>query len=692
MSSSEQIRQGSRPRNAFVSIVLMVAVAAFYAPMFAVPQGLGSGDPFRDADVINAFFRYAHQAHSVRTFGEFALRTPYLGGGYPIIADPVEASLMPFVLIVLVFGDIVGYKLLAVFCAWIGAMGTYCLARRVMSLSFVPSLFAGVAFAFFGWMANQAVEGMTVFFMLVAPAMLWVILDDRLRTRERIYAGVAMGLFLSGPFFLYRFTLLVAAMWLVFIVAQAAARRGNLSVAWAWLTPGLLALISTAGAAHRPPIARFLCVIALLGVASLPAIRRSIASERHRILAAVLVVGVAIGVGFGRIAATTDLANQGKYRRMNFPNAGVEEKVYADRWNFYNSAGEFLAGLTGRAPLYAEYGADGQPAHLEYGYLGLGYLLPLFAVAGAITNRRRYAPLIGMAAIVTLAAFGPHWPGPDIYLWFFRGLPTMRFVNQPIKYLNPSIALFVILLAAAFIETASRRVQTRNARYALIAIAVAALAHPFFLNRVCFAVGFSRVLPELPLAPSFHQVLSARTEEIARRGLAAVRADNAKHAHLREMGRPDELNYYLNMRRNVGTIDWYNDIAYPEAAIPRDFILPDGRSIPNPGYRGEAWFAAPQNKVITNATRSNSVLVQVDVKTPGYLIVNQNFHHSFRSSTGDPVVDRDGLLAVYLRNRGEYEVVLHYQPVRTYLYLGFSAMVLMVSLWVAHRTSDRAQT
>ena len=117
---------------------------------------------------------------------------------------------------------------------------------------------------------------------------------------------------------------------------------------------------------------------------------------------------------------------------------------------------------------------------------------------------------------------------------------------------------------------------------------------------------------------------------------------------------------YLNLLRNVGTIDWYTAVPLPENAVPKYFVGAEDKYIPNPEYRGEAFFLKTGNEA-EPSLRPNSIDVAVHVREPDTLVINQNYHRDWHTNHGE-IFDKNGLLALRLQDTGSYRIHLSYIP------------------------------
>ena len=99
---------------------------------------------------------------------------------------------------------------------------------------------------------------------------------------------------------------------------------------------------------------------------------------------------------------------------------------------------------------------------------------------------------------------------------------------------------------------------------------------------------------------------------------------------------------YFNLVRNIGTIDWHTGIPIDENAIPKYFVDRENNYIPNPEYRGEVFFPemepslpSSETNTATGVFRPNSVTIEVNIREPGILVVNQNYHRDWHTNIGE---------------------------------------------------------
>jgi hypothetical protein len=246
-------------------------------------------------------------------------------------------------------------------------------------------------------------------------------------------------------------------------------------------------------------------------------------------------------------------------------------------------------------------------------------------------------------------------------LW---NLPVFDTISRPHKYFTFAIPFALAVMAGKGLSVldgfGSRRLRTFSA-LTITALSVALLAPKAW---TIHSRTYTAAPPEVQSNPdgAFFQI-SALGLPRARRGPA------------------DSLPYF-NVRRNVGTIDWYTGIPAATPVVPKYFVHRTGVYIPNANYQGEASFAHRNGTNTIGrppAFETNAISVDVNVLRPDILIVNQNFHRDWRTDRGTPF-SYGGLLAIGLREPGSYTVRLQYVP------RGFLAGLAVTSIALAGLT------
>ena len=81
----------------------------------------------------------------------------------------------------------------------------------------------------------------------------------------------------------------------------------------------------------------------------------------------------------------------------------------------------------------------------------------------------------------------------------------------------------------------------------------------------------------------------------------------------------------------------------------------------NPLYKGEAFFTNDKNEARIARFSPNIIDIVFELSSPDKLIINQNYHKSWKTNKGR-VINCQGLLAVELTNRGKGSLRLSYMP------------------------------
>ncbi len=684
----------NQPRRIASGWVLLVVIGtiAFSAPMFLHPEGIASGDAFRDNDWLNCRSFDLLATRALREDGQFPLRSHLVGGGFPTIIHPSDSSWAPTLPAVLLLGDVLGVKVNLTLLLVVGALGVYGLARRWARLARFPAAFAALLFAFSGWMPSMMLVGFYhQAFYLPIPAVLWLLLTSPGRPHRLLLAGFLLFVVLQqgGHALPASLHFLGFALWFRCAAGRAAPLGRARAAGWTVAVLAVPALITAplAFAAVGFPswivIAGPMAALASLAWRPMWAQARSFAPWGGRLLIA---VGIAAILGAPRVLGLAQLASEGEYdgglELMGLYSGGESPKSF---WieRFYEGPRALLEGVLGRVPAVADYETDahGRPGSNldpEYGFLGL--TVPGFALAivggGIALWRRRAGGLVVSGTLYTAVCLGWFLP-PDLHFLYARGLPWLDRMSQPVKYFNFFVLLAAVMLAGMGVQALLRRLPRGRVRGIGALAAGLVLAAPLAQNGPILAERFAEARPAPRPVHDFHQV--AMIEDAA--WIHHPDRDEkrrAAHTTLRDLRRPEAAQEYHNIRRGVGTVDWYGTVIAAEAAAPREFITPDGESLRNPHYHGEAWVDSGQAEIRSVHIRPNTVDLDVHVTRPAKIVINQNSLPGFRTNSGRVSAHR-GLLAVNLEP-GHHRARLTYAPRPVLASLCVSAVAFLVWL------------
>ena len=687
-------------KRLWLPALVAAAVGAFCLPMFAVPDGIASGDLFRDNDWLNCRSFDLMTRQALLEHGQLPLRSHLVGGGFPTAAHPSDGSWAPTLPAVLLLGDVLGVKVNVLAALLLGCWGVFGLARRFLGLGRGASLYAALLFGFSGWLPSMLLVGFyNQLFYMALPGALLLLLRARGKPHRLLLSGFLFFIALQQGGVSFPCQAFFAG---VFCWLLAADDTHPERPAWQRLGPplALLALLLASAAWARqassplPLVGGVLAVVA--AVAGVPRLRAHVRAMGPWALRLGLVLVVAAALGAGRLAGLEYLNQHGvRYQHTDVCKDEARDRVHEC---FYRGAADLWAGLTDRAPAATEYrtalGRKVEPRSNEYAWLGLTAPPLLLALIGVALAGRRAAMLATCGLFFVAVCLG--WTLPvDAHRWLTTGLPGLASVGQPIKYYTFFVLLTVVLLGAAGLHRLTARLQKSRplAARTLWVVAFALLGWPFAQNRAAFGELFRLPVQAGP-RQAFHQVmqvgdptwLSLSGPELRRR----VQQGHHDQVMLRESGRPLVATEYYNVLRNVGTIDWYGTLLLPEVAVPRRYLLLDGSPAPNPRYRGEAWTLSGKGKVRALTLRPNTIDLEVDLTGPDVVVINQSFLAGFYTDRGTvrPVALPEqgaagarGLLGVALDRAGRHRVHLTYRPPLLVGGLAVSATALLV--WLA---------
>ena len=668
-------------RQFLIPALVVAGVVAFCLPMFSVPDGIASGDLFRDNDWLNCRSFDLMTRQSLLEQGQFPLRSHLVGGGFPTIAHPSDGSWAPTLPAVLLLGDVLGVKVNVVLALLLGCWGVFGLARRFLGLGHGSSLYAALLFGFAGWLPSMLLVGFyNQLFYMALPGALLLLLTARARPHRLLLSGFLFFVVLQQGGVGFPCQVFFAAVLCWLVAAEDAAAD---EPAWLRLGPPLLLLLLLLGTLalarhHGPLLAGGGVVAAAAAVALVPRLRGHVRALGPWALRLGLVLVVASALGAGRLAGLHYLDNHGvRYQHTDVCKDAERDRVHEC---FYRDVGDLFTGLTQRAPASTEYrsaqGRKVEPKSNEYSWLGLTLPPLLLALAGVLLAGPRTA-LVALCGLFFLAVcLG--WTLPlDAHRWLTTGLPGLASVGQPIKYYNFFLLLPLVLLAGAGLHGltgALGRSRWPAASSVLWVVTFALLGWPFVQNRAALGELFRLPVKAAPVQP-FHQQLQLGSpgwlELSGPERRRRVQLGQQGQVMLRESGRPLQATEYYNVQRGVGTIDWYGTLLLPEAAVPRRYLLLDGRQVDNPRYRGEAWTLSGQGRVTSVKIRPNTIDLEVVLKRPDVVVINQSYLEGFSASQGtvrsvalpeQGAAGRSGLLGVTLRSPGRHQIQLKYRP------------------------------
>lgn len=182
-------------KDIFAAFLILLVISASCLPLFINIQNISL-----DFDWLQmaSYYRFARQC--ILEFHELPLRSHYFGGGYPMIANPQEGSLNPFMIPPLVFGEVAGLKINVLLAHFIAAFGMYYLTRKVLKYHYFGALFSTFTFTLGGYMHRLLIRGQDYipsFYFFFLPLLLALFLKARQDKRFLVYAAFALTVVLA---------------------------------------------------------------------------------------------------------------------------------------------------------------------------------------------------------------------------------------------------------------------------------------------------------------------------------------------------------------------------------------------------------------------------------------------------------------------------------------------------------------
>ncbi|MCO4774327.1 MAG: hypothetical protein KDA24_30165, partial [Deltaproteobacteria bacterium] len=282
-------------------LVLAVVTLLFALPMFTA-DGFGSGDGWRDNDWLNTRLFDALAADTILERGEFPLRSHLVGGGFPTLAHPSDGSWSPTLPVILLFGPVLGTKVLLLLFLFLGGLGVFLCARDVVELEPPASLVAGLFMVLSGWAPGMVLVGFwNQIFSLLAPLIIWGMLKGG--PRRRLLSGFLLAMVLQQGG--HAFPALCVVLALVTLAVAATESRTP------WRALGGLLLTTVPLAVAQVGGLPLVAALALAGPAVLLSSAELRATLLPRLVSLTAVLGTALALGAGRLAGLLYLSRLG---------------------------------------------------------------------------------------------------------------------------------------------------------------------------------------------------------------------------------------------------------------------------------------------------------------------------------------------------------------------------------------------
>ncbi len=167
-------------------------------------------------DILKQYLRFGVARRAILGEGTLPAETPYLSGGYPLLAYPEDGMLSPVTPLALLFGEVLGVRLALLLLAVAGGVGAYLFGRR-LGLSPTGALYAAVCVSTGGFVVGKLRSGIVEEgYALLFPLLAYFFFESGKRPRLLLAAAACLAatlvqgkyLFLILPGFLALLVLL----------------------------------------------------------------------------------------------------------------------------------------------------------------------------------------------------------------------------------------------------------------------------------------------------------------------------------------------------------------------------------------------------------------------------------------------------------------------------------------------------
>lgn len=545
-------------------------------------------------------------------YHQFPLRSPFINGGYPTIGHPYDDSLNPLFLFILIFGDVIGLKVMIFSIFMLSALGMFYLTRYVLNYNLAGSLFSTITFVLASYGGCQLTEGnLEKLYLYFLPWLLAFFIKAKKDPRFIIAACLILSIFLIKG--------VIAISALLFLF--------------------LFACIHAVERKCRKVRLNFYYILIFLAVACL-----------------------ALAFCAPKILPSLQLFGQ-KTNFIHFPF----ENSYKEISHYTAASGRALSlrRLFESLLVKDAYIVDGD----DFSQMYLGYIPVALFFASILVYWKKNSRLLIILALLIIIACGSNSP-VDLFklLWHLHPFVHSIWKLDDAFYIY---IFFLICIVSGSIFLWLDRAKKHRRLYMSLALVLIFLSicnmfwknQRFLLHPDIDLVEsqFEQKIPSLSPQKSFFQV---------------------------KLNYPEKTkDDYFYIIQNIGVVNYHQNILIEigNQAIPKyivnkgDYLYiakPQARLKPNPGYKGEAFFLDEENLAQVQYFSPNKMLIRVMMKKPGQLVINQNYHKSWRTNLIRPK-PYHGLLSLTLTRPGAYEVILKYMPLDFYLglFISLSAIV-----------------
>lgn len=591
--------------------IVIVIVGIFYLPLVKniTTTAINENDWWRN------YYNFGLSRKNLIDYRQISLRTPFLGGGYPLIGRPTDPSLSPIFLLVLFFGEISGLRLLVFLLFVSGATGMFYLTRRVLLFSTLGAIFSSLVFGLCSWGVYQAVDG----------------------NLEKIYYYIMPWL-------------------LAFFIRSVSEKKEEYFIFSIFLS----ALILLSSPIILLPICLFLFLYSCL---------HTVRKENNGVyqINPNYLINILLIVFFTLILCSFKILPFLHLYSMRIAD------IHAQYGTSYEQAIGAIKYFGSSLSIKKLWMALLDPTLRDYSTMYIG-AIPLFIFIFSafifISFSWRYA--------ILLLVFISIWFGPNSFIDIYKLFWNMKFFGHSLLRLDKYFGFFPIFIIALvggkFFDIFKKKGKTFIAAAVLLIIVSA--ASMYFNNKLIFGSICYERIPSFKKYDSFFSVVT-KDARIERRGTNFSEVKDLRSYKI----------FWILLQQNIGiaNFNWKEGIKIGEYAVPK-YIIDLGPKIDecvfvedtedlsqhnlidltvyaqqNPSYREEVYFVREENSAKIKRFSANAIDIDVGLKNPDILVINQNYHPSWKTSSG-LILNYHGLLAIKFEKEGDYKVRLSYAP------------------------------
>lgn len=608
-----------------IAIILIVIIAAsFYFPLI---WGL-SKTVINENDWWRNYYYAGLSRKTVIDYHQLPLRTPFMSGGYSFIGHPSDFSLSPLFVFILIFGEVIGLRILVFLIFISGALGMFYLTKYVLKYNLLGGIFSSLAFILCNWGAYEAADGnLQKLFYYFLPWLLAFFIKSKQDKRFIVFSVFILSLILLNNALILPPVILLLFLFSCFNSIEV--KRGfKIKLNTVYITSLLLIVVVTC----------LLCAVKILPFLQLYSMK----------------------------------VNQ------NYP---LNDYSYAYVSHSVKTFGSCLDLARLNSSLF-------DPKFRNYSVMYFGYIPVIIFILSILFCRRGMLSYIIIFMVFTLIQFGPN-SSIDLFKILWRLHPFGYSMWRLDKYFGFFSLFFISLIGGRFFSIFEGK--KRSLLMSGLLIIIISIANMYWQNRLIFQDIIYEKTPVFKKYDSFFQS-EVKKVEIERdlpgySGFKDIRSYQPFWVLLNQ--NVGSSNLILHGTINIGEyavpkyiletgglkgecvyVKGYDNLSKYDTV---DLI---SSAIGNPLYRGEVFTLNPENKAELIYFSPNEIKIGVKITNTDKIIINQNYHKSWKTNKGR-LINYQGLLGIEFNNIGSYIVELKYRPLDFFVGLCISILTLI---------------